>query len=218
MKDDDAEGFLARWSRRKRAAVATPDPAAETEPAGEPEPPPAEPGAPPPPKSSTGEVRTTGPAPFDPTTLPPIESIGPQSDIRAFLQKGVPAELTRAALRRAWSSDLAIRDFIGLAENSWDFTSPGGVPGFGTITSEEVARILAALEARAAPDPSRIPQQEEAAALPGPATIAAQPAAEPAPAAPPPGATPPSEAAADEGGAERLAPRSRSRHGGALPS
>jgi hypothetical protein len=44
----------------------------------------------------------------------------------------VPADLTRAALRRAWSVTPGIRDYIGPSENSWDFTSagPDGVPGF----------------------------------------------------------------------------------------
>lgn len=63
-------------------------------------------------------------APFDPVSLPSIESIVADTDIVAFLRAGVPAELTRAALRRAWSSDPAIRDFIGIAENQWDFNDP----------------------------------------------------------------------------------------------
>jgi Protein of unknown function (DUF3306) len=54
--------------------------------------------------------------------LPPIESIGAGSDIRAFLAPGVPAELTRAALRRAWMVDPAIDDFVGLSENPEDFS------------------------------------------------------------------------------------------------
>ena len=37
-------------------------------------------------------------------------SITAATDIRAFLAPGVPAELTRAALRRAWTADPAIRD------------------------------------------------------------------------------------------------------------
>jgi hypothetical protein len=76
--------------------------------------------------------------------LPPIESIGSGSNIRPFLASGVPADLTRAALRRAWSVDPAIRDFIGLSENSWDFNAPGGVPGFGPLTTDgpEVAVTL----------------------------------------------------------------------------
>src|SRR5262249_38040436 len=64
--------------------------------------------------------------------------------IRAFLQKGVPADLTRAALRRAWTTDPAIRDFVGLSENAWDFNAPNGVAGFGPLEmSDEVRRLVA---------------------------------------------------------------------------
>jgi hypothetical protein len=45
----------------------------------------------------------------------------------------VPAELTRIALRRAWASDPAIRDFIGIAESQWDFNDPHAMPGFGPL-------------------------------------------------------------------------------------
>jgi hypothetical protein len=36
-------------------------------------------------------------------------------------------------LRRAWVGDPAIRDFIGIAENQWDFNDPDGIPGFGVL-------------------------------------------------------------------------------------
>jgi hypothetical protein len=78
-------------------------------------------------------------SPFDPTKLPPIESIGAGSDIRPFLVSGVPADLTRAALRRAWSTDPTIRGFIGLSENSWDFGAQDGIPGFGSLTGQLMA-------------------------------------------------------------------------------
>jgi hypothetical protein len=55
---------------------------------------------------------------FDAASLPSIDTIAADTDIVAFLQSGVPAELTRAALRRAWTSDPAIRNFIGIAEKS----------------------------------------------------------------------------------------------------
>ena len=71
--------------------------------------------------------------PFDLASLPSLESIAADSDIGAFLQSGVPAELTRGALRRVWASDPAIRDFIGIAENQWDFNDPDGIPGFGPL-------------------------------------------------------------------------------------
>ena len=61
--------------------------------------------------------------------LPPIDSITAVSDVRAFLAAGVPEDVTRAALRRAWLTDPTIRDFVGLAENQWDFAKPDGVPG-----------------------------------------------------------------------------------------
>jgi hypothetical protein len=129
------EDFLKRWSRRKRSAAegtkAVPEPApvlAETLP-----------------NSAEQAIASAEPA-FDPATLPPIDSITAVSDISAFLQKGVPAELTRAALRRVWTADPAIRDFIGLAENAWDFTDPNAMPGFGPLeSSDEVRRMIADL-------------------------------------------------------------------------
>ena len=61
----------------------------------------------------------------DAAGLPPIGSIGAASDIRSFLEPGVPQDLARAALRRAWTVDPAIRDFVGLSENSWDLNASG---------------------------------------------------------------------------------------------
>lgn len=130
--------FLQRWSRRKlgiadpddhaEAPATPPSQAGEMEPAQSAEPPPEETPA------------------FDPKSLPPIESIDATTDIRAFLAPGVPLELTRAALRRAWTSDPAIRDFVGIAENQWDFTNPDSVPGFGSLEfGEEVRGMVARL-------------------------------------------------------------------------
>ncbi|MCK1392672.1 DUF3306 domain-containing protein [Bradyrhizobium sp. 1] len=82
--------------------------------------------------------------PFDLASLPSIESITAQTDIAAFLQTGVPAELKRLALRRAWATDPAIRDFIGIAENQWDFNDPNAIPGFGPLDpADNVADFLA---------------------------------------------------------------------------
>ena len=101
-----SENFISRWARlkqRNEAAVAQPRPDAAAE------------------------------EPFDLASLPSIESIVANTDISGFLQSRVPAELTRAALRQAWSSDPAIRDFIGIAENQWDFNDPNAMPGFGPL-------------------------------------------------------------------------------------
>jgi hypothetical protein len=87
--------------------------------------------------------------PFDLASLPSIESIAANTDIAAFLRAGVPAELTRAALRRAWTSDPAIRDFIGIAENQWDFNDPNAIPGFGPLDpTENAADLLAQVSRR----------------------------------------------------------------------
>jgi hypothetical protein len=79
------------------------------------------------------EIAAGADAPFDPASLPSIDAIGVDTDIRGFLQSRVPAELTRAALRQAWASDPAIRDFIGIAENQWDFNDPNAISGFGPL-------------------------------------------------------------------------------------
>ncbi|HZL40940.1 MAG TPA: DUF3306 domain-containing protein [Pseudolabrys sp.] len=125
----DPVNFLDRWSRRKRDGADEPAPGEANKTAGAPEPVEAKP-----PAAETA---------FDPASLPPVESITAESDIRAFLQPGVPPDLSRAALRRAWSSDPAIRDFVGLVENGWDFNDPTAMPGFGPIDASEVAQLLA---------------------------------------------------------------------------
>src|ERR1700722_2313758 len=82
--------------------------------------------------------------PFDPASLPSIETITFDTDIRGFLQSRVPAALTRAALRQAWASDPSIRDFIGIAENQWDFNDPTAMPGFGPMQeTDNVPALLA---------------------------------------------------------------------------
>jgi hypothetical protein len=126
------EEFLARWSRRKREA----NTAVEAPPAAEPGEPQDAP--------ALGAAKTPADAAFDLSSLPPIESITGTTDITAFLRKGIPAELSHAALRRAWASDPIIRDFIGLAENAWDFNDPNAMPGFGPLdcSEEQLAALL----------------------------------------------------------------------------
>src|SRR5215471_13345309 len=146
----EPENFIARWSRRKREAAedaeatkssAAPEVAAESahpiqDRREESDAPPARSGASEPPESA-----------LDPTKLPPIETITAETDIRAFLAPGVPPELTRAALRRAWAADPRIRDFIGLADYDWDFNAPGAMTGFGSLEMtdelrQQIARMV----------------------------------------------------------------------------
>jgi hypothetical protein len=146
------EDFLKRWSRRKREAaeVARSEPP-EAE-AGD-----AESSAAPENGVASDKSADKPRAEFDPASLPPIESITAVSDITAFLRAGVPVELTRAALRRVWTADPAIRDFVGLAENAWDFTDPNAMPGFGPLESTEdvkrmISRIVDSIGKAAQPD------------------------------------------------------------------
>lgn len=155
------EDFLARWSRRKReveeAAGAAPvqDTAAHAKKI---------------PQSET-ENKTAGPeAEFDLASLPPLESITSASDVTMFLRAGVPMELTRAALRRAWTADPLIRDFIGLAENAWDFTKTDEIAGFGPIGSaEDVAKLLEQVIGKPKPEPGQAAPVISADAPPVPA-------------------------------------------------
>jgi hypothetical protein len=168
-----------------------------------------------------GEQQVSQPPPaFDPASLPPVDSIAAGSDVSAFLRPGVPADLARAALRRAWVADPAIRDFIGPSENAWDFTAPDGVPGFGPLRAIDDAWRLAAqltgATPAAAPETARAATARSADIAP--ASNAAQQS--PSPAAPPdPGPPRPAPDAAMQQN-EPIEPRdissTRRRHGGAL--
>jgi hypothetical protein len=145
------EEFLARWSRRKRASKSD-APAETAKPAGE---------------ASAPSPAAEAEPDVDLGSLPSIDAITAATDVTAFLRKGVPQELMHMALRRAWSADPAIRDFIGLAENAWDFNDPKAMPGFGPLDCSQaelaawVDRIVGGLRnaAEALPDTSTALQQ-----------------------------------------------------------
>ena len=125
--------FLSRWSRRKLEVKR----AEETAPAEAPEAgPDAAPGAE---ELSPGEL-----SPEELAALPPVESLTAQSDIAAFLRKGVPQALRNAALRRAWALDPEIRDYVGDARDyAYDWNVPGGVPGTGPLDAgTDLARMV----------------------------------------------------------------------------
>jgi Protein of unknown function (DUF3306) len=118
------ETFAARWARRKLEAQ----------------------------RSKSAEARDPDAAakpiesqpPDDSTPLPSLDDITPEGDIAAFLQKRVPAELQRLALRKAWTTDPAISSFIEVAENQYDWNAIDGVPGFGPMDpSWDIDALLA---------------------------------------------------------------------------
>jgi hypothetical protein len=138
---NDPDNFLSRWSRRKREAVESKDTKDEATVTARAEPAPeTEPGS----TASAPDVAPT--SKFDAEHLPPIESISAETDITGFMRAGVPETVKRAALRRAWSSDPQIRDFVGLNENYWDAAGPGGIAGFGDLDPNlDVKRMVSEL-------------------------------------------------------------------------
>lgn len=201
MNDRD-ENFLARWSRVKRQAgreqgkpndAPTETPAAGTEPA-----------------------RSEGSDSFDASTLPPVDSITAATDIRDFLRAGVPAELTKAALRQVWTSDPAIRDFIGIAENQWDFTDPNAIPGFGPMAPTDDVADLVARAMGKLDDVEGGAATEVAFSESQPAQFEAPITAEPAEASSSDAIPEEQESAAAQQSPDM--PRPARRHGGALPT
>jgi Protein of unknown function (DUF3306) len=197
---NEDENFLSRWSRRKQEIARqeakleqkpTPEPEADTTPAP--------------------NATSDGPA-VDLSKLPPLDEITGETDISGFLQQGVPTDLARAALRRAWASDPAIRDFVGLQENDWVFNKPGPEQGFGPLGPDtDVGKLLAQVFGEAPKDAAvedqgqmadskHVEMPADAAATPNEGTI--QPA------------DPPNDALHKE--AAKTSP-SRHSHGGALP-
>src|SRR6516162_1713302 len=142
------EQFLARWSRRKQEAKAdhaerAPEKGAEAH------------------ESEPSNRAAAEPVVYEAelSNLPPIESIDANTNITAFLRKGIPQEVSRAALRRAWSADPAIRDFVGLAENAWDFNDPNAMSGFGPLdySAEQVDALVRRITGGMAPATESFP-------------------------------------------------------------
>ncbi|WP_353645254.1 DUF3306 domain-containing protein [Mesorhizobium sp. WSM2239] len=146
------DNVFARWSRRKQAArySGTEEPEkdrlapeiaaapADADPVEE--------------QLATAEPETAE----DAEPLPRIEDLTAQSDLSAFLRKGVPKMLKSAALRKMWSLDPAIRDHIGPSEYAWDFNKPGSMAGFGPLKAKKSAvEFLSTVSGGTPADPPR---------------------------------------------------------------
>jgi hypothetical protein len=127
---DDADqdrSFLARWSQRKQEAKQDAPVDESVESSGSP--------------ALHGDEDTPV---FDLSTLPTLEELTGNTDITAFLRKGVPEHLRNAALRKSWALDPAIRNYVNPAlEYAYDWNAPGGVPGGGELgAGVDVARLV----------------------------------------------------------------------------
>lgn len=139
---DDDKGFLARWSQRKQEAK-QPEreaPVADAE-------------------SAAAPATDAEPAQeFDLSSLPSLDELTGETDITAFLRKGVPEQLRNAALRKSWALDPAIRNYVNPAlDYAYDWNTPGGVPGNGELGAGiDVARMVSQIMGTG--EPSAEPQ------------------------------------------------------------
>jgi hypothetical protein len=117
------ENFLARWARRK-AEVAKAE--------GREQPPSAPPEA----GKVEGAAAEIKDEAFDLASLPSLDQITADTDIRPFMNALVPADLRNAALRRMWELDTAIRDYVSPAtEYAWNWNEGGNAPGYAPLES-----------------------------------------------------------------------------------
>lgn len=152
----DDKGFLARWSQRKQEAK---QPERETPVADA--------------EIATAPATEAEAAPeFDLSSLPTIEELTSETDITAFLRKGVPEHLRNAALRKSWALDPAIRNYVNPAlDYAYDWNTPGGVPGnselgAGIDVARMVSQIMGTGETPAAPPTSAAAVPAEIAKVP----------------------------------------------------
>ena len=139
MAERDEDGFLERWSRRKRGEPAPGAPEIETTETAEV---PSEPARPsggrsgPPSARARAASRKPDDAgdPGDPddigdpeviAKLPDIDSLDESSDFTAFLQDGVPEMIRRKALRRLWRLNPVFAVLDGLNDYDEDFSAGG---------------------------------------------------------------------------------------------
>jgi hypothetical protein len=207
--------FFSRWSKRKLDEAAAPPEAAPQE--AEAAPPSAslnlEAKPPQPPEMQEPDAAI---APEELAALPDPDELTAGSDITGFLRQGVPLALRNRALRRMWSLDPAIRDYIGDARDyAWDWNTPGGMPVSGPLSATtDVQKILRGLYEPAEPTPIRDDERiatREAVVEPAPDRGVGEKVAAP----PQPDAVEPAKPA---DGGDAVPPARLTRHGGALPS
>ncbi|MBO6758844.1 MAG: DUF3306 domain-containing protein [Roseibium sp.] len=177
---DDGEGFLARWSRRKRAGQ---EPEAVASDAAVPDE-----GAVPDAVAGAGQVVPEEGVPEDPefaanraaAEAVDLDSLTYESDFTVFMKRGVPQALKNAALQRLWRSNPVLAVVDGLNDYDINFrTADTVLTQFQSAW--EVGKGYAKKAEEMAAEAERLAEAEK---LQGDAVdadgTAAQPAAEPA--------------------------------------
>ena len=160
-EDDRGEGFLSRWSRRKRLVeVDPPEPEAPAE-AGA-----LEPAVEPEPEVVDEELEANRLA----AEAIDIDSLGKDDDFTVFLKRGVPELLRRTALRKMWRTDPVFANVDGLNDYDQDFRNPAHSVykslwqvGRGFLSQEEqqtqfASGRLSVPDDEAALEPKRLPR------------------------------------------------------------
>ncbi len=177
------EGFIGRWSRRKRAARepgGDETPGTELADGADPIAVKAKPQRP-------GVMNTEASEPTigelagpdepaaddavaaDPTAdLTPIDRLDESSDYTGFMRDGVPAELKKAALRRLWRSNPIIAHLDGLDDYDEDFTAITAVVA-GLDKMRQAGRRLADGDRKGTPEEEVAAPPEADAPPPEPA-------------------------------------------------
>ena len=144
----DRESFLARWSRRKSGPGSPPaEPVDET-------PAPAQ-------DTTAVDPPEDGPVLTD-EDMPPIESLGEDSDYSGFMSSGVSEKLRKLALRKLFQgAGFNIRD--GLDDYDDDFTA---FPALGDLVTSDMKHQMEMAEKREAEAQEEAAPETEAAAEP----------------------------------------------------
>lgn len=141
--------FFSRWSRRKlEEAAPDPDEAAVDLRQAE------DSAAPVTPQTETSVDVVTE---QELAALPDPDAVTTWSDITGFLRQGIPLALRNRALRRIWSLDPSIRDYVGDARDyAWDWNVPGGMPVSGPLpATTDVGKMVRSLYEPAPETPMR---------------------------------------------------------------
>lgn len=176
----DPGDFLARWSRLKRRAQGEPREMARADTA-RPKPHEARQQEPAAAVPAAGAPAAQPQIPGEAEALPPIETLGRDSDYTPFMRPDVPDALRNAALRRLWQSDPVFANLDGLVDYAEDFGAafkvggvvatvyrvlqgmPGSGPDEPRARAKEGAAAARAAEAPLEPPPSEQPAVAEAA-------------------------------------------------------
>lgn len=71
-------------------------------------------------------------------------ALGAERPVLAFAPPPSEAAAKHLPVVQELLKDPSIRGHVGLSENSWDFSSPEAIPGFGPITNDAPQRSVLA--------------------------------------------------------------------------